>query len=175
MNTITTRSLSSTSLALATLLCAATAEAAAGEAAKAPATAEVLTMIHDTNQKEIQMGKAAEKKGSAKEVTSFGKMLVKDHTDADKKVMALAKKEKIDLAAPAATKDEEMAGMAKGPEWDAKFAQSMAEAHAKAIADLTTARERTTDDKLKSLIDELLPTLKKHQETAQKIVDKAKR
>ncbi len=171
-----TRLISSASLALAGLTALLYAGPTLGAVGEAPSTAEVLTKIHATNQKEIRMGKAAEKKGSSKEVTSFGKMLVKDHTDADKKVMALAKKEKIELGTPPmAGNDEEMSGMAKGSEWDVHFGQAMANAHAEAIAELTTARDRTTDDKLKGLLDELLPVLKKHEETAQKIVEKSKR
>ncbi len=42
------------------------------------------------------------------------------------------------------------------------------------LADLTQARDSTTDPKLKELISSLLPTLKKHEDMAQKLVDKAK-
>ncbi|HLK93164.1 MAG TPA: hypothetical protein VKZ18_24935 [Polyangia bacterium] len=35
----------------------------------------------------------------------------------------------------------------------------------------TTWRDKTTDARLKKLLVELLPTLQRHEETAQKIVD----
>jgi predicted outer membrane protein len=47
----------------------------------------------------------------------------------------------------------------------------MLDGHKKAIGDVTEARDKTTDAKLKKLLVELLPTLQKHEETAQKIVD----
>src|SRR5215831_13884111 len=70
---------------------------AAGARAADVNSADVLKKLHESNQKEIEMGKLAEQKGQSKEIKSFGKMLVKDHTAADKKVTALAKEEKADL------------------------------------------------------------------------------
>jgi putative membrane protein len=103
----------------------------------APATADVLGKLHHSNQKEIEMGKTAEKNGTSKEVKDFGKTLVKDHTAADKKVTALAKQEKIDLPAP--MKDD-MAAIPAGPDFDAKFGQAMLDDHKKDIADASKAR-----------------------------------
>lgn len=139
--------------------------------AAAPSTADVLGELHRTNQHEIEMGKEAEKNGNTKAVKDFGKTLVKDHTEADKKTMALAKKEKIDIAANTPPMKNEMATIPAGPEFDNKFAQAMVEGHKKAIADVTQARDTTDNAQLKKLLTELLPTLQKHEDTAQKIVD----
>jgi len=136
-------------------------------AADPPATSEVLGKLHESNQKEIAMGKMAQKNGKSKEVTSYGKMLVKDHTAADKKVLKLAKDEKIELPAPPAAKDD----MPMGAEFDAAFAKSMVDDHKKDIDEVTKARDATTDDKLKKLLGDMLPTLQKHEDTAQKLVD----
>lgn len=138
----------------------------------ADATPEVvLPKLHESNHKEIEMGKLAQKNGQSKETKSFGAMLVKDHSDADKKVKALAKKEKVDLdgAMPA------MGDMpASGSDFDQKFAAAMLEDHKKDIAEATEARDSTTDPKLKSLLTAMLPTLQKHEDTAQKIADQKK-
>lgn len=142
-------------------------------AADPPVTADVLAKLHQANQKEIEMGKLAQKNGQSKAVKSFGKMLVKDHSAADKKVMALAKQEKVDLAAtaPVAKDEGSMANMGAGPDFDTKFGQDMLDDHKKDIEEATSARDATTDEKLKKLLTNMLPTLKKHQDTAQKIVD----
>jgi len=134
-------------------------------------TADVLKKLHESNQKEIEMGKLAEQKGQSKEVKSFGKMLVKDHTAADKKVTALAKEQKTELAPAPTQAMDHMGSMGSGPEFDAKFAQEMLDDHKKDIAEVKQARDGTADAKLKKLIDDLLPTLQKHEDTAQKIVD----
>lgn len=144
------------------------------QAADPPATSEVLGKLHQSNQKEIEMGKVAQKHGSAKEVKAFGTMLVKDHTAADKKVIALAKKEKIDLPTAKPPSDE-MANMAKESDFDAKFAKDMLDDHKKDVAEATAARDSTTDDKLKKLLTEIVPTLQKHEDTAQKLVDGQKK
>jgi putative membrane protein len=139
-------------------------------AADPPVTADVLSKLHESNQKEIQAGKMAEKNGQSKQVKDYGKMLVKDHGAADKKVSALAKQETIELPALASAAHE-MSGMAADPSFDAKFAQEMLEDHKKDIAEVTEARDNTKDAKLKKLLSEILPTLQKHEDAAQKIVD----
>jgi putative membrane protein len=140
---------------------------AARAAGAPPSTADVLNKLHHSNQKEIEMGKVAEDKGQSKEVKKFGKTLVKDHTDADKKVTKLAKDEKIDLADMPAMKDE----MPAGAGFDAAFSKSMLEDHKKDVAAATDARDNTTDDKLKKLLTTIVPVLQKHLDTAQKLVD----
>lgn len=132
-------------------------------------TATTLGKVHLSNQKEIEMGKVAEKGGRSKEVKSFGKDLIKDHTAADKKVVALAKEEKIDLAGAGSTTDHLPQ---PGADFDLKFAQMMLEDHTHDITEVSTAIDTTSDAKLKELLTNILPTLKKHKETAQKIIDR---
>jgi len=132
-------------------------------------TATTLGKVHLSNQKEIEMGKVAEKGGKSKDVKSFGKELVKDHTAADKKVVALAKSENIDLAGAGSTTDHLPQ---PGADFDLKFAQMMLEDHTNDITEVSTAIDTTSDPKLKDLLTEILPKLKKHKEMAQKIIDK---
>jgi putative membrane protein len=141
-------------------------------AADPPDTATVLGKLHQSNQKEIAAGKLAQKSGTSRQVKDYGKMLEKDHSAADKKVTALAKQEKIDLpSTTAGGGSNDMSGMASDPMFDTKFAREMVDDHKKDIAEVTEARDATADAKLKKLLTELLPTLQKHQEAAQKIVD----
>jgi predicted outer membrane protein len=91
--------------------------------ADAPVTADVLGKLHLSNQKEIEMGKQAQTNGQRKDVKAFGKTLVKDHSAADKKVAALAKKEKIDLAAATPSAKDDTPVPAAGPDFDGKFGQ----------------------------------------------------
>ena len=139
-------------------------------AADAPQTSEVLGKLHRADQNEIEAGKLARKNGQSKQVQDYGKMLVKDHTDADKKVSALAKQEKIDLNTSTPSASDKM-NMEAGADFDKKFASEMLDDHKKDIAELTEARDKTADPKLKKLLSDMLPTLQKHEETAQKILD----
>jgi putative membrane protein len=139
-------------------------------AADAPPTGEVLGKLHRSNLKEIEMGKMARAHGKSKDVKAFGKTLIEDHKSADKKVSNLAKDEKIDLTAttpPAANGDK----MPMDAAFDAAFAKSMVEDHDKDIAQVKAARDATKDEKLKSLLEELLPVLEKHQQTAKSLAE----
>jgi putative membrane protein len=123
---------------------------------------------------EIAAGKLAQEKGQSKDVKSFGKMLVTDHSAADKKVMQLAKDEKIDLPAAESMPSEKMDTLksAAGADFDKTFASDMLDDHKKDIAEVKEARDGTSDKKLKSLLNTTLPVLEKHRDTAQKLVDK---
>jgi len=140
-------------------------------AAEPPPTAEVLAKLRASNQKEIDAGKLAQKHGQSRQVKDFGKVLVRDHTAADKKVAALAKQEDLALAAEVGSIGDMAARMTADPDFDLQFASDMLEDHKKDIAEVTEARDATQDPKLKKLLSELLPTLQKHEETAQKILD----
>jgi putative membrane protein len=141
-------------------------------AAEAVDTTTVLVNLHQSNEKEIAMGKLAQKKGGSAEVKSFGKTLVKDHTAADKKVMKLAKEEELDLGStPHVDFDGAVAKMAGETDFDRRFAQTMLDEHDKAIESAKSAEDNTSDAKLKNLLIEIVPVLRKHRDVAQRLVD----
>jgi putative membrane protein len=140
---------------------------------EAPSTAEVLGKMHHLNLQEIEKGKMAQDHGLSKDVRSFGKMLVKDHAAADKKVVKLAKGEKLDLAAHTPPRDTKTDQIHTGTAFDDAFAKEMLDDHKKDVAELTAARDGTTDAKLKQLLTDILPVLKKHQDAAQKLVEQS--
>jgi putative membrane protein len=134
-----------------------------------PSTADVLAKLHHSNMNEIEMGKLAQKEGQSKDVKSFGKTLVSDHSAADRKVQALAKKQKVEL--PSTSGAHKMTDLPSGATFDGKFARSMLDDHKKDVAEATEARDKTTDPALKSLLTDIVPTLQKHQDIAQRLVD----
>jgi putative membrane protein len=140
-------------------------------AADVSSTGEVLGKVHRSNLTEIEMGKMAQNHGMSKDVKDFGKALVKDHSSADKKVVKLAKDEKIDLTAATPPADAHPDQVHTGTAFDDAFAKDMLADHKKDIADVTTARDATTDQKLKQLLTDILPVLNKHESIAQKLVD----
>jgi putative membrane protein len=135
----------------------------------------VLTKLHHANQMEIEAGKLAQEKGSSKEVKDYGKLLVKDHTAADKQVTALAKQLKVEFETMPEMKNAklESAKAATGPEFDKTFAEAMVEDHTRDINETAAARDAATNPKLKKLLAGLVPKLEKHREVAQKIVAKS--
>jgi len=137
-------------------------------------TEQVLMKLHHSNQMEVAAGKLAQEKGQSKDIKSFGKTLVTDHSAADKKVMALAKEQKITLPAAAPMPEDKMNKMkaASGADFDKMFAADMLEDHKKDIADAKSAHDSTQDAKLKALLASTIPVLEKHRDTAQKLTDK---
>jgi putative membrane protein len=147
--------------------------------------AAVLSEIHETDEGEMKVGRLAEKKGASADVRNYGKILAHDHAAADRKVMGLAKEEGIQLSPPAGEtvdlqKKEnhngavaEMLANVSGNTFDRDFLEAMRKDHEKDIAKLTDAMNSTNDPKLKSLIAGLLPTLKHHEEIAQKLLSEA--
>jgi putative membrane protein len=156
------------------ILCAATVLASGGAwAAEPPTTADVLSMLHQTNEREVDMGRMAGEYAKTKDVRRFGKALVKDHLAAEKKVAKLAKEEKVELAETTAAND--MDTLPSGDALDEAFAKRMLLEHQRTIAKVEAARDATSDEKLKHLLDELLPMLHRHEDTAQGLVNRAAR
>jgi len=157
----------------ATLVFTVVAIPRGGRAADSPSTSDVLGKLHGANQTEIEMGKAAAKEGRSKATKALGKMLVKDHSAADRHTEALAEEQKISLPTPEPA--IAMTPPLAGPEFDVQFAQMMVGAHREDIKWLTNVRDRTTDEKLKKLLTDLLPTLQRHEDAATKILDSAEK
>src|SRR4051812_13240957 len=59
--------------------------------------AAVLSELHEANQNEIHMGRMAKEKSQSQDVQAYGDRLMKDHKEADDKVISLAKKDGIAL------------------------------------------------------------------------------
>lgn len=142
--------------------------------------------LHHINEMEIKAGKLEQQQGESSRVKSFGAQLVRDHQAADRQVMAYARKHKLEVSGPAvgqaenkenttgAESADEMAMQAemkrleslKGAELDRAFLTSMVSGHDKAIDFVRSARGATSDRDLASLLDQLLPSLQKHRDTA---------
>jgi len=144
----------------------------------------VLSDLHMANQHEIDMGKMAQEKSQSEDVKAYGAQLVLDHQAADDKVLSLAKKDSIALLSAEArgllAKHEkaqahqmmaELSGKS-GAEFDKAFTKAMIKDHKKDIAKLERAEKSLTHAETKELVSKVLPTLRQHLATAQKLVDK---
>jgi predicted outer membrane protein len=145
----------------------------AGARGAGPDTATVLRDLHSANQMEITAGTMAKEKGQTVQVQTFGGTLVSDHTTLDRRVAALAAEENIDLSTPAPMPRDEMHELtsAKGAAFDAMFVMQMLESHQKIVAEAKAVRDKTTDTKLKTLIEVSLPVLEAHLQISRTLVD----
>jgi putative membrane protein len=132
--------------------------------------AAVLGRLHLANIQEIMMGKRAEKKGQSKDLRDFGSLLVRDHSAADKRLLAFAKRQKLDVSVTGQTLEEpDVEGTGT---FDERFAKRMVDEHEKSVADVKKAKETSTDDAFNTFLDSILPMLLHHRDLAQELVDK---
>lgn len=134
---------------------------------------EALSQIHTINQHEIGMGKMALEKASAPDVKDFARKMIKDHTQADKEVMKVAKGQSIHVQELPMTEEQKTA-MEKlhsesGTAFDKDYMDVMTVGHAKALSMLQTAETQVSDPKVQKLIMQLMPKVQHHENLAKQI------
>jgi putative membrane protein len=130
-------------------------------------TQNFLTEAIEGNFAEIQMGELAQKNAQSADVKSFGQMLVKDHTQANKKAMEVARM--VGVSAPTGPNAKQKAAyqkMAKlsGAAFDTEFATHMVADHENDIAEYR--KQAKLKNAAAQYAEESLPILQKHLDTA---------
>jgi predicted outer membrane protein len=100
----------------------------------------------------------------------MGAQLVRDHGVADKRLLALAKRQKLDVSVTGQSVAESDPEDSRS--FDQSFAQGVLRAHQKSIADVEKGRAASTDDEVNAFLDSVLPMLARHRDLAQQLVDK---
>lgn len=146
-----------------------------------PQELQVMAHYHAVNQMEIDLGKVAEKKATTDNVKSFAKMLVSDHQDADKELMAIAKKthQMIPAEKPAdATEKKEMADekadatklkTLKGNEFERQYLRMMVQGHEKELANIDSNVAKLENAELVDSIKAKKDVLQKHADEARNL------
>jgi len=119
---------------------------------------------------EIQAGQLAEKQGTSKSVKDYGKMMVKDHTEAADKLQAIATKKNITLPAtltPDAQKDLDDLQKESGKKFDKDYISKMVSDHKKVISSFEDESKNGSDADIRGFADSTLHTLRMHLEKAQ--------
>ena len=125
---------------------------------------------------EVDLGKTAAQKASGPEVKRFAERMVKDHTAANQKLEALAKKHKIEAKGtygtpplkPGAEAKAEKADLSKmsGQEFDRAYASEMVQDHEKAVGLFRDEAKNGKDKEVSELASSMLPTLEEHLKMA---------
>lgn len=122
---------------------------------------------------EVQLGKMAEEKATAKNVKDFGAMMVKDHSKANEELKKLAAAKNITL--PATVGDDmqkHIDDLAKksGKDFDKDYIDMMVSDHKDDIDLFEKAIKNSKDSSFKAFATKTLPTLHKHLGAAEAIV-----
>lgn len=146
----------------------------------------VLSFLHDTNQNEIKHAKMALDRAKSQDVKDFADHMVKDHTDADKKLTDLASKKGIDLskmspvdpihAAVHGTEPKLSQALEgkSGTAFESAYIGPEAFEHIMTLAVIDEGMKVAKDDEVKKLLGEMQSTITMHRDHAMKVSDKMK-
>jgi putative membrane protein len=117
------------------------------------------------------LGKLAQSNGGSKAVKDYGRMLERDHQKAGKQITDLAKDKHVQLMHPPVEnkKIEELRPL-HGAAFDKRFLTMMVDEHTKTMEELQNVLPDVKDPQVRTSIEELLPILKHHRDTAQAIL-----
>jgi putative membrane protein len=141
---------------------------------------QLLTKLHYLNQAERQFGILARDSGHAEQVRQYGEMLIRDHENADRQVVALAEEQKLTLdTVPLANKPENKKPIdelnrlreEKDQDFDRAFLITMVKEHDKAIALVNDSLKQFQGTPVAELLQQLLPSLKHHRQRASDLLD----
>ena len=154
-------------------LCLGPAAQAAKEPAKndqaktsaSPAPAAALSMKDKSFMKdaakggmmEVDMGKMAQAKGKSAEVKKIGGQMVADHSKANAELMAIAKKQGVDLS-----KEKPSAHKMDEANFDKAYIDMMVKDHEKNLAAFEAEAKDGTDAEVKAFADKTSKVIKKH-------------
>jgi putative membrane protein len=114
---------------------------------------------------EVAAGKLAQSKGNTQAVRDFGAMMVKDHSDANAKLKAIADAEDVKL--PTDSSVTQMAEKAKldlltGETFDKAYIRNQIKGHRETLTLLKQEIATGTDPQAKSFASDVLPTVEGH-------------
>jgi putative membrane protein len=121
---------------------------------------------------EVQLGQMAQQKGTNADVKSFASMMVSDHTGANAQVKSLSAARNVSLpATPGENKQKTMDDLNKksGNDFDKAYMKVMVDEHQNTIDLFEKASNNVNDTEVKSFVDNTLPKLKMHLDSAKAI------
>lgn len=143
---------------------------------------KIVAHLHHVNQVEIDLGKTAQKSGTAA-VKSYAETLVTDHQSADKELTALGKKhglssipaDKPDTDAGKQEQKDMTAAIAhlktlKGTEFDKEFLSMMVTDHDKEVARIDVELAASgSDPDVQAWLKSVRPVLQRHADQAREL------
>jgi putative membrane protein len=123
---------------------------------------------------EVTLGKLAIQKGKSKKVKNFGVMMVKDHSKANGKLMAIIKSKKIVMPMAPDPKQQKMIqdlSQKSGSDFDKAYINYMVDDHKEDVKIFTDQSKKIQDPDLKAFAIKTLPALQKHLDAINAIHD----
>jgi putative membrane protein len=122
-----------------------------------------LTVASIGNLQEVNTGQLAAQKAKRSDVRSFGQMMVKDHGDAEQKLMQLAKLKNINIPEAASGEIQPNSSLQNaGDNFDRLFVDAMLSGHRSTVQMFETYATTGKDPDVRTFAQKILPTLKAH-------------
>ena len=126
---------------------------------------------------EVQLGELAESKGKDAKVKDFAAMMVHDHSAANEKVKGIAAQRNVTL--PTAISDENKSkfddlSKKSGSDFDKAYMNAMVKDHQSTLDMFQSAADKVKDTDVKTFINNTIPTVKNHLDSAKAIQKKLK-
>jgi len=121
---------------------------------------------------EVALGKLAEQKSANTKIKDFGRMMVKDHTDANDKLKDLAAQKNISLPSSISQDDQKHIddlNKENAKDFDKDYIDMMVKDHKDDIDLFEDAAKNSSDSAFKNFAAKTLPTLYKHLGAAKAI------
>jgi putative membrane protein len=135
-------------------------------------SASFLVKAANMGMAEVELGKLASDKARNQKVKDFGAMMVSDHTNANNEVKSLAAQRNISLpdsVSDEKRKDKEDLAKKSGANFDKAFMEAMVDDHNNTIDLFEKASNNVKDNTVKAFIDNTLPKLRNHLDSAKAI------
>ena len=117
------------------------------------------------NLQEISAAEQAIQKARNPEVKAFAQMMIKDHGEAEQKLLALAKSREIQLPpAAAGGVKPDLLLTSVGTSFDKNYVHAMVAGHGNAVQTFEAYTINGRDPAVKAYAEQMLPTLKLHLE-----------
>lgn len=133
---------------------------------------DFLVKAADGGMAEVKMGELAQQKATNSQVKSFASMLVNDHMGANEQVKRLAAQRNVTLPNDVSTDNQKMyddLSKKTGGNFDKAYMDEMIDDHQKDIDLFEKASNRVNDAEIKTFIDNTLPKLRQHLDSARAI------
>lgn len=125
----------------------------------------------DAGMTEVAAGNLAEQQGTAKDVKAYGAMMVRDHTEANDKLKAIAAQKNITLPSSVSSdmqKNLDDLKAKSGKDFDKAYIDMMVSDHKKVISAFESEAKNGSDADIRAFADSTLHTLHHHLDQAEK-------
>lgn len=144
----------------------------AGTIAVDQSTADFMVKVADVGMTEVKLGGIAQEKASNRRIKDFGQMMTRDHTKAGDELKSLARRKNVTLPDSIGNDhSKKIADLSKksGKDFDKAYIDMMVDGHQSTVNDFEKASNNTKDPDVKAWVDNTLPTLKMHLDSAKAI------